>query len=371
MSRRLYYIDWLRVLAVLLLFPFHTSRVFNFGEAFYVKSTHIWAWINVAIGFVDRWHMPLLFLLAGSSAFLSLTKRTTSEFTRERLLRLGVPLVFGILVIMVPQTWVGAHFNSGSTESIWRYIVSLDFLRWNIRGGGDYYGGFGVGHLWFILFLLVFSLVAMPLFSWGRSEPGRGRLQGWARRLARPAWWLLPPLILWFTEGMPDFFGKKIFYFLAFFVLGYILVADETFAATAKRYRFPALAAGTILTAAYIASWQMRDALADPSLPLFAVNYAGMLGVWTILIGMLGAGRRYLDTPSATLAYLAEASYPLYILHQTVIVVVGWFVVRTSMGGALQWVAVLTGSVAVSFAMYEIVRRVGVLRFLFGMRPAR
>jgi glucan biosynthesis protein C len=369
MTRRLHYIDWLRVLAVLLLFPFHTSRVFNFGEAFYVKSPYLSMAINYSLGFVDRWHMPLLFLLAGCSAYFSLAKRSPGTFARERWVRLGVPLLFGILVIMPPQTYVGARFNSGYTETFRYYITSLDFLRWNIHDGGDYYGGFGVGQLWFILFLLVFSMVALPIFAWGRSERGSARVGAWARRLARPAWWLLPPAILWFAEGMPDLFGKRAVYYLVLFILGFIVVADDAFAESAERYRFAALAIGTVLCAGYVAAWPVRESLPDPSVALTAVNYLGMLGVWTMLIGMLGAGRRYLDRPSRSLSYLAEASYPVYILHQTAIVVLAWFVVKAPIGGVAQWVVILAGSVIASFAIYEVVRRVGPLRFLFGMRP--
>ena len=253
-------------------------------------------------------------------------------------MRLGVPLLFGILVIMPPQTYVGARYNSGYTETFLHYITSLDFLRWNIHDGGDYYGGFGVGHLWFILFLLVFSMLALPIFAWGRSERGSARIGAWARRLARPAWWLLPPAILWLAEGMPELVGKRFVYYLVIFVLGFIVISDDAFTESAERHRFVALAIGTVVSAAYIAAWQWRNTLPDPSVALTAVNYVGMLGVWTMLIGMLGAGRRYLNRPSRTLSYLAEASYPVYILHQTAIVVLAWFVVQAPIGGAVQWV---------------------------------
>jgi glucans biosynthesis protein C len=369
MSNRQHYIDWLRVLAVLLLFPFHTSRVFNFGEAFYVKSPSLSMAINYFLAFVDRWHMPLLFLLAGCSAYFSLAKRRPGTFASERWVRLGVPLLFGILVIMPPQTYVGARFNSGYTETFLHYITSLDFLRWNIQDGGDYYGGFGVGQLWFILFLLAFSMVALPIFAWGRSERGSARIGAWARKLACPSWWLLPPAILWLAEGMPDIVGKAAVYYFVLFVLGYIVVADKAFAESAEHHRFTALAVGTALCVAFTASWQWRDSLPDPSASLVAVNYLGMVGVWTMLIGMLGAGRRYLNRPSRSLSYLAEASYPVYILHQTAIVVLAWFVVQVPIGGVVQWVAILVGSVVASFALYEVVRRVGRLRYLFGMRP--
>jgi peptidoglycan/LPS O-acetylase OafA/YrhL len=124
-----------------------------------------------------------------------------------------------------------------------------------------------------------------------------------------------------------------------------------------------------VLCAGFVATWQWRNSLPDPAVVLTTVNYLGMLGVWTMLIGMLGAGRHHLDRPSRSLSYLAEASYPVYILHQTAIVVLAWFVVKApEMSGAVQWAVILVASVAASFTIYEGLRRVGVLRFLFGMR---
>ena len=58
-------------------------------------------------------------------------------------------------MLIPPQTWYGARFNSGYTDSYWHYLSSGDFLKWNIQDGGDYYGGFGIGQLWFIMFLLL------------------------------------------------------------------------------------------------------------------------------------------------------------------------------------------------------------------------
>lgn len=96
---RLHYIDWLRVLAVLLLFFFHTSRVFDAGDPFYIKSAQLSVPVGWLLGFIDRWHMPLLFFLAGASTYLSLGKRTGRQYAIERVQRLLVPLVFGIATV--------------------------------------------------------------------------------------------------------------------------------------------------------------------------------------------------------------------------------------------------------------------------------
>lgn len=366
MPTRHHFIDWLRVLAVLLLFPFHTSRVFNDGEPFYIKSTEQSEALNLMLGFISQWHMPLLFLLAGASTYFALAKRSATTYAGERLIRLGVPLVFGILVVIPPQTWVGAQYNSGYTGSYWEYITSGAFLVPAFGPGGDYYGGLGIGQLWFILFLLLTSLVLLPFLRWGRGS-GAERVAGWARRLSRPVWWLLPAIVLWMAEALPDVAGKNWFYDSAYFALGFIVIADGRFIEAAERYRWPGLVLGTAICAAWVPAW--RASLPDPSIELSVANILGMLGIWAMLVGMLGAGKRWLDRPSPALGYLAEASYPVYILHQTAIVLAAFWLVRLPIGLAGQWLAVFVVAVVVTFGLYELVRRFGALRFLFGMRP--
>lgn len=369
MPKRLHYIDWLRVLAVLLLFPFHTWRVFNANDPFYVKSAYLSQTINSVIWFIDFWHMPLLFLLAGASTYFALRKRTGLQYAGERFLRLGVPLLFGWAVLIPPQTWYGGRFNSGYPESFLRYITSGDWLVFNIQNGGDYYGGFGIGQLWFILFLLFIALMALPLLLWWRSARGERGAERFSRFLAKPWSWPIVGFFLMIAEGLPSpVDDKSFFYFMALFILGYAIMADDAFLASAEEHRFPALIVGGALIVLRMVAWELHDSLADPSLQLAVFNTAVMTGVVLIVVGLLGTGRRYLDRPSKQLSYLAEASYPLYILHQTVIVVAAFYIVKLPGPWAVQWVALLAVVVAVTFGLYEVVRRVRVLRFCFGMR---
>lgn len=368
MSKRVHYIDWLRVLAVLLLFPFHVSRVFNAGDPFYVKSEYLSLALSYVLGFIDVWHMPLLFFLAGASSYFALKRRTGGQYALERVKRLLVPFLFGWLVLIPPQTWYGARFNSGYTESFVYYLTSGDFLVWNIRDGGDYYGGFGIGHLWFILWLFAVSLMALPLLTWGKRERGAERLTGFASRLARPAWWLASALLIFIGEAMPDPVGKNVFYFLAFFVLGYVVMFSDAFASAAEKYRWPALVIGAALSAAWIATWSLRESLPDPSAGTAVIAYGRGLASWLVIVGAVGFGRRLLDRPSAALGYLGPASYPVYILHQTVIVVAAFHVVQLSIGGVGQWAVLFAVSVVVTFALYEAVRRVPGLRSLMGIK---
>lgn len=369
MSRRVHYIDWLRVLAVLLLFPFHTWRVFNAGDPFYVKSPYLSEAINGVIWFIDMWHMPLLFLLAGASTYFALKKRSGLQYLGERITRIFVPLLFGWLVLIPPQTWYGARFNSGYTRSFWHYLASGDFLVWNVQGGGDYYGGFGMGHLWFLFYLLFIAIFALPLLLWWRSERGARAASRVCRIIAHPAGWLLVGFVLMIAEGLPSpIDGKSFFYFLALFILGYATMADGAFAISALKYRWLALGGGLGLIALHISTTDLRNSLPDPSLPLAGLNTLSLLGVWLMIVALIGLGQRYLDHPSPALAYLAEASYPLYILHQTVIVVAAFYVIALPGPWAVQWLALLAVTVVVTFGLYEVVRRVWPLRFAFGLK---
>ena len=289
-SKRLHYIDWLRVLAVLLLFPFHTARVFNYGEPFYVKGPEASRVLSAVLGFIDAWHMPLLFLLAGAASCFALHKRTGGQYVVERLKRLLVPLLFGFFVLIPPQTWYGARFNSGYTGSFLGYITSGDFLVWNIRDGGDYFGGFGLGHLWFIVFLFMISLLALPLLLWGRTEKGAAALRRFAVRLSKPVWWLLVAVIILIAEGLPDLGGKNPFVYLVFFCFGYIVMFDESFMDAAERYRWPALVIGAAGSLFWVLTGQLRDSLPDPSVQIAVLVLVGLLGKWTAIVGLLGAG---------------------------------------------------------------------------------
>jgi peptidoglycan/LPS O-acetylase OafA/YrhL len=371
-TRRVHYIDWLRVLAVLLLFPFHAGRVFNYGDPFYAKSPIESIGISYLLGFINAWHMPLLFMLAGASTYFALKRRTIRQYAGERSLRLLVPLAFGIFFIVPPQTWLGARTNAGYTGSFAEYIMSGAFLDpTNLFGRGDYYGGLSPAHLWFIMFLWILSMVSIPVLGWGRTERGDSALTRLSARIAHPFWWPLIVVAILVGDALPDISGKNPFYFLVFFLLGYLFMHQDAFATWAEKLRLPALGAGAIIVAVTVALWRFGDSLPDPSVARALWTYLELTGGWLVVVGLWGYGRRFLDQPSPRLAYLAEASYPVYILHQTVIVVIGFYLVLLVPWPVLGWPLLMPLAAAVTFVLYEGVRRVGPLRFLFGMRPRR
>ena len=189
-----------------------------------------------------------------------------------------------------------------------------------------------------------------------------------SRRLSRPVWWLLPIVILFFAEAAPQIAGKNLVFYLVIFVLGFVTVCDRSFMESVERYRIPALAAGLGLSLFTVLTYGFRDSLADPSFALSGLVILNMAGVWLSMMGFLGLGKRYLNRTSRAQRYLAQASYPVYIIHQTLIVVIAFYLVGSGLPEPVQWVLLLLTVVLGTFTLYEIVRRVNVLRFLLGMR---
>ena len=145
---------------------------------------------------------------------------------------------------------------------------------------------------------------------------------------------------------------------------------SEVFPTQAERFRRPAIAIGAALCLFWVLSGSLRDALPDPSWQRAVLSILGGAGTWAMIVGLLGYGRRYLNRTSPALTYLAQGSYPVYLLHQTVIVVVAFYLVGTPGPWPVQWLLLLAASVAATFALYEGVRRTPV-RVLFGMKLGR
>jgi glucans biosynthesis protein C len=375
-KERVHYVDALRVFAVLLLVPFHTARLFNGlpgpplqPEPFYAKSAELSAPLSGLIGFIDVWHMPLLFLLAGASSYFALRKRDGRTYMNERATRLLVPLLFGVLVVVPPQAWIGAMTNTGYRGSLLAFWPSFYQLKGDLSG---YFGTISPAHLWFILYLFVVSAAALPFMLRWRSHAEGGFASKAAARLAEPAFWLVPPLVLLFAEALPDIAGKNPFVYLGYFLLGYIAMADACFMEGAERRRVAALVLGIGGVVLTLATWPMAAATPDPSLIRAGHSVLRHASAWVTIVGLLGFGKRYLDRGSRLLDYASEASYPFYILHQTVIVVLGYYLLRLGLGVYPTWLLLMAATMVVTVALYEVlVRRTGVTRFFFGMRPKR
>ena len=322
---------------------------------------------EIFIGVWAPWTMPLLFFLAGSAAWLALERRTPRQYLGERVKRLLVPLVFGALVVVPPQAYVGWVSHGGTPTSYLGFIGNyLGHPQGDLSG---YTGYFTPAHLWFILYLLAISLVLLPLLLYTRRRREGDAASGFARFFERPGALFLLPVLLTLTLAAPSPGGKNMVYYAALFFLGYLFVADERLRKVLDKHRYVALGLGIVAMVSSRFVFSMHADWATFSLPSILSGLLQSFNTWCWLVAFVAFGRRLLNFSNRFVRYFSEASYPFYIIHQTVIVAIGYYVVGWRLGVWPKFVIIAACSLVATVASYHlIIKRTPVTRFLFGMR---
>jgi glucan biosynthesis protein C len=371
---RLYYLDWLRVLATLGVFLFHAINIFGPAK-FEINNAERSDVIMMIQGFFFPWGMPLFFLVAGAASWFALRRRTPGQFTRERTLRVLVPFCMGTILLGPVQLYLS--WSHKSATGVWdgsfvEFVAErLAYPFPKILGAIGY-------HMWFLGFLFFFSLLALPLFVWLKGETGRRfvlRLAGLCERRGAILLLILPPAVV--RLGLQPFFPRlqdwaEFLYFGIFFVLGYLLFADERFCRAIRRDWRILLGVGIVAflgAAALLVSFEFE--LEEPPRAFWEFLLWGLIAAcgWCWTAFMLFVGMRYLDHDSKALRYGQVTLLPFFLLHQPVILAIAYFVVQWQAAIAIKLLIVILGAFALSIGITElVVKRVGFLRLLFGMK---
>lgn len=365
-------LDWLRVIAIILLLFFHSAMPYVAETDWHLQNPETSPLMKEATYFLSRWRMALLFLISGVGTAYALGFRPAAGYVRERARRLFLPLAFGIFVIVPPQIYMERLAN-GATYGYLEFWPRV--LRFEAYPAGE----FSWHHLWFIAYLFLYSVAALPLFVWMRSARGRRVRAALERRLAGPALYALGiPLglvlatlyVRWSgPENIKDDWGRLVFYFL-FFLFGYLLAEAEGAWRWMEARRRTSLA---LATACIVAINYVRWNDVEPEWGYNAGNAALQMlqgfNAWFWVLAVLGFGRRFLSFRNRVLDYASEGIYPFYILHQTVIVVVAFYVIRAPDGVWAKFWFTSAVSGLLTVALYDFaVRPFRLTRVLFGMK---
>ena len=314
-------------------------------------------------GFIAVWQMQLLFLIAGMSTAFALSKRSGGQYLLERVIRLFVPFLFGIAVLVPPMTYI-TQIAQGKTLTFWQHYANFYRLSPDLAGIG---GNFTPAHLWFILFLFLFSVIALPLFLLLKSHRSEGALRGMAGLFSKPMGLLLLGLVV-AAAGSTEIMGaQNPVYYIVVFISGYLLATDERYQKAIARDWPWMLALGIALEVMRQTGLPYARTV-DNTLPRALVDVAMEFNSWVWVLAILGAGQRFLNFGSRTLRYLSEASYPFYILHLLMLTVVTYFLAPVPAGVLVKYPLIVAAAFAITFALYEIARRIAPLRFLLGMK---
>ncbi len=394
MNERKHYIDWLRVIAIAGVFVYHCTRFFD-TEDWNVKApvaqqSEILPMVRQV--FVWLWLMELFFFLAGFATWYALKKRTTGQYLLERVKRLLIPLyTVGLFIIVVPQAYLDGFTHGKITSSFWQwlpgYYAGLPgqvFHTPDLRDPIQLlpYGFWG--HLWFIGMLVLVTLAALPVILYLRTGQGQrliAALAGWA---GKPGGIFLFVIALaagrialyWIPSTTDRTWGDFVWYLL-FFVSGYMVAADARFSESIKKNGWLCLGlwlgvfmvVGGVFAGALQINVDSWDGFSAPFV-IWQIVYS--LTSWSAVVFLLSVGAKYLNFNNRLLQYSSEAVLPFYIFHQTVILIVGWFVMPVDMGAWAKFLIVSVVSFPVIMLLYEMfVRHIHFMRFLFGMAPKK
>ncbi|HEX8981374.1 MAG TPA: AMP-binding protein [Ktedonobacterales bacterium] len=399
---RRYELDWLRALVVLGLIPFHAAVIFSVSSDAYLKNAQSSVALSVLGAFAGVWGMPLLFLVGGAGVLFALRKRSVGQFLGERSKRLLIPFVFATLVIVPIQVYFVLKGNPSLMKS---FDIPIPDPQQAVASYFSFYGqflwGYGYflthfrpglvpvfwGHLWFIPRLFAYTLVTLPLFRFLRGAKGLRAIDWLANACKRPGVILLfgLPLVLveailqsgWLNKLTAHWFlyddWSQFFFYLIFFIFGYVLYADARFVKAVERHAWAALGLGVVC---FVGSQMLNIGaitipLSSSVGPVFSLPIRGIL-TWFLVLGVLGLASRYLNRTNAAERYLNEATYPLYVLHMPILTAIGYSLLPWNVNLLLKFACIVVATFAATLIVYEmLVRRIPVSRFLVGAkRPA-
>ena len=376
-SRR-YEFDWLRVLAILVVFLYHSSRFFNLGD-WNIKNATTYVWVEIWITFASTWMMPLFFIISGGSLFYGIAKSGGwPKFYVDRFLRLMIPVLVASVTHCILQVYLERLTHGRFSGSFFSFIPEyFNGLYLGIGSSGNF--AFQGLHLWYLLFLFLDCLICYRLFTWLKGK-GRPILDRITMFFAMPGliyiWFSIPLLIMEATIPQPVLragAGAWGFpYYLWFLISGFIVVSSERLQRNIKNQRWISLLLGVVLSAIYL---YRLFSPAPTLLPAFIGNWiynaVHFLSAWCWLFAIFGFGMRFLAFDRPVLRKADEGVLPFYILHQTVLVAIGYFVMTLEIHDFLKWAIVSASSLIVIMTIYLfLVRKFEPLRFLFGMKTS-
>lgn len=372
-GERLWFLDWLRVIAVFGVFVFHTLRPFDDAD-WHVKNAQTSEGISITIAFLGLWGLAFFFLLSGAGAWLALRRRTAVGFLKERSLRLLVPFVIAYILLSPLQYFIEEHHKGRSTASLFGDAKTF----FSDLGGHAPLWLRDTYHLWFLVYLIQFAVLGLPLFLWlrGRSKDWlarRCRRRGSILLLAVP---LVPVHLLLLAAPGPDHGWGEFIFFFDFFVVGFLVMSDERLVAAVRRDAVPGLVLGIgafvlgVVTGIidFLDGWWD-----DPGYSWHYLWYSPLItfAVWGWLVAVVGGGMRLAAFQRPLPVPLARAAMPYFIVHQPIILAIAYFVVQWDAGILTKYAVLMPAAFALSAGLALLLSALPGVSTLLGVKRAR
>lgn len=374
---RCYYLDWLRVIAMLLVFCYHIGRVFDVPD-WQIKNPQGSNGITVFTSFVIQWLMPLFFVLAGASSYLALREKPKMRYLKERFQRLIIPFVFGLFILIPPQEYIQKLDEAkymGSFVNFYPHFLDGMHPIFNLQWFFEY-----SHNLWFLGFLFIFSLLALPILFFIRKKRFLNfvlRANSICQKKGGIFLFILPIAII--QISLRARFAQYLdwadfFYWFAFFLYGYLIQSDNNYKTAIVCNGFTAMLLGIVcsgilallLAKGYIQAWELA-----PEYTLSFILYQTLrtINTWSWIVFLLSLAIKYMNQSNRLLKYANEAALPFYMIHQTVLFIAAFFIIQLHVSFILKLILTLIITFLFTISIYELfVRRFNVTRFIFGLK---
>ena len=376
------YLDWLRIAAILGVLFFHAAMPFVQDENWHIVNKERSDLFTEFNFWLSQFRMPLLFFISGAVSYYMLIKYDSRYFIQQRWKRLMIPLLFGMFVIVPPQIYL-ERVTQGFTGSYWDFYLTTFQFKPYPKGNISWH------HLWFILYLFIYDLISVPLFKWllfGKGKQFTEQKLGWLAQGKRIYLLMLPSMLVYAAlilkyprTNSLVFDWTMLLYWYLFVILGYLVMCNQKLIDSMVRNRKTSmlLAFMSLIVMNY---FRWNDLEPDQILgehwresPMIYIYLAAFpLIAWTWILMLTGYAKKYLDKPHPIHRYVNEGIYPFYILHQTVIIILAYYVVQVQESILAKYLFIVIVTFVLCLFIYHIfIRPYNVMRLLFGMKPLK
>lgn len=377
-NERKHYIDWLRVLAFGLLFLFHSWRPFDHFP-WHIKNEEQNFIFDMLTMFTHGWRMFLIFLVSGAGTWFALRSRKKA-FVIDRIKRLIVPFIFGILLIIPPQRFYEWIMFSDFSGNYLDFLIAYPSQQLGANMGSSlllWFGHLGT-HLWFLPFLFVMTLLALPLFK----KIQKGQLKfSWLKHIMQSNYGvfiLVLPMILVrvvLKPIYPEYTDWADFFVYLFpFLYGFLFMSDPEFINIIKKKTCLFLVVGLLSSIYFLYTGSQNpenvQEYLHPSFSLYhiQISIVSMLIAYSWILFFLGLFAKHMNFKHSILVPANISILPIYVLHQSLIIVFGYYIVELELGTFTKFISIACTAIPASIVLYKLIQTNTILRFLFGLK---
>ena len=362
--KRQYDLDWIRVLATLAVFIYHCFMFFN-PWPWHVKNNETDPTYITAVSlFMSSWLMPIFFTVSGMSSYYALQKRSGNEFVKERLARLGIPLLFGVMILTPPQVYMERVSHDQFSGSFFSWFPQyFNGVYLDIGGAGNF--AFVGLHLWYLFILMLFSIITLPLFL-KKNPTITKELKSYQLYLMT-----IPLMIVSTFVDVVRLGGWDITFYLVLFLFGYYFLTKESFKKVIQKL-LPINLVISVCTSIFFVYGFISSMTSTGFIAAMVFASIKAMNCWTWILVIFAVAERHLSFSNKWLSYSSQASMPFYVLHQPVIVTLGFFIANEAWSIPVKLIFLMVVAFFIIMLLYQfIISKVSILRILFGIKGVK